>query len=368
MNILILTTHLNIGGIPRYVINLAKALADGGDRVYVASSGGQWQDELDRKGITHLTIPIKTKSILSHKIWRSFSCISGFLKGHKIDIIHANTRVTQALACILYKTRRIPYVSTFHGCYRPHFFRRLFRFQGLASIAVSIFVKNHLIDQLGISQEDIRVIYNGMDIAQYLDGGDSSQVESIKKAMPYFPLIGTISRLTSEKNIHLIIEALPQVLKRFPQARLVVLGQGRQEEELKDRAKTLDVDAKVIFLKGMHPLPVLKGLDVFITLSEGEPFGFSVIEAQAVGVPTVVSSSGALKETVQDRLTGIVLKDASPDALLEAIAMILENEELRRSIIMNARKSVEDRFTIERMASQTRSLYAQLLQRTDYDT
>ena len=194
MNILILTTHLNIGGIPRYAINLAKALADRGDNVFVASSGGKWQDELDERNITHLRIPIKTKSILSPKIVKSFSYLCDYLDNNRIDIIHANTRVTQALAYLLYKARRIPYVSTFHGCYRPHIFRRLFKFQGLASIAVSGFVKNHLIRRLGIGQKDIRVVYNGMDIVEHLNDQKFSEVESIKKTIAGSPLIGTISR------------------------------------------------------------------------------------------------------------------------------------------------------------------------------
>ena len=97
MNILIITTHLNIGGISRYVINLAKGLARGSDTVFVASSGGQWQKELSIDNITHLKIPINTKSILSFKVLKSFFILSEFLKEQKIDIIHANTRVTQSL-------------------------------------------------------------------------------------------------------------------------------------------------------------------------------------------------------------------------------------------------------------------------------
>ena len=205
MNVLILTSHLKIGGIPRYVINLAKGLKSLGDEVWVASSGGEWQVELDSQDIGHLTIPIKTKSIASPKILDSFSAISGFIEDKSIDIIHANTRVTQALAYLLYKRRNIPYVSTFHGCYRSHIVRRLLKFQGVRSIAVSNFVQSHAVERLGLDQDKTRVVYNGMDIVSCLDQAGSSQLEEIRQRLKASPLSGTFSRLTPEKNIDLII-------------------------------------------------------------------------------------------------------------------------------------------------------------------
>ncbi len=134
MNILILSTHLNPGGISRYILNLAKGLTQRAHRVWCASSCGTWLNKLD----THYRyIPMRTKSILSPKIFFSLLLIIPFIKKNKIEVVHANTRVSQCLAHLIYRFLGIPYVSTFHGFYQPSFFRRALKLAGIKTIAVS---------------------------------------------------------------------------------------------------------------------------------------------------------------------------------------------------------------------------------------
>ncbi len=361
MRILLLTTHLNVGGIPRYVINLAKFLARK-NFVIVATSGGEWEKKL--VGVSNtvvLNLPIATKSILSPKIAKSFHILSRFLKKRKVDIIHANTRVTQSLAHRLWATRKIPYVSTFHGCYRPHLFRRLFPFAGLRTIAVSNYVKDHLIRNLKIDPKKVRVIYNGIDINSFSQIDNSIKEEVLPVGFNGYPVIGMISRLAPEKNISLLIQTMPLILKKYPKAVTLILGEGKEEAKLKEMSKNLGVDNRVVFLKKLSSLVVLRNLDIFLSLSEGEPFGFSVVEAQYVGIPVIVTNSGALKEIVENRVTGVVLKRSDSKEILEAIELLLEDNDLRRRMVANAKKRVEERFSLERMGESTYQVYEEVL-------
>ncbi len=110
MKVLLLTTHLNHGGISRYVLGLAKGLKQRGHQVWVASSGGTWCHELEDLGITHKQIPIKTKSFLSPKVFLSLLALRGFIKKEGSEIIHGNTRVTQHLALLIHKFTGITYI------------------------------------------------------------------------------------------------------------------------------------------------------------------------------------------------------------------------------------------------------------------
>ncbi len=361
MRILLLTTHLNVGGIPRYVINLAKFLARK-NFVVVATSGGEWEKEL--VGVSNtvvLNLPIATKSILSPKIAKSFHLLSRFLKKRKVDIVHANTRVTQSLAHRLWVTRKIPYVSTFHGCYRPHLFRKLFPFAGLRTIAVSNYVKDHLIRNFKINPKNIRVIYNGIDISSFPQRSDSIKEKVLPISFSGYPVIGMISRLAPEKNISFFIQSMPLILKKYPEAVALILGEGREELRLKEIKKKLGLDGRVFFLKKLPSLVVLRNLDIFLSLTEGEPFGFSVVEAQYMGTPVVVANSGALKEIVEDRVTGIILKTTTPRDILEAIDLLLKDNDLRRRIVANAKKMVEERFSLEKMGKSTSQVYEEVL-------
>ncbi|OQX80791.1 MAG: hypothetical protein B6D56_04185 [Candidatus Omnitrophica bacterium 4484_70.1] len=111
MKVLILTTHLNYGGIPRYVLNLAKGLKLKEHRVWVGSSGGIWQERLKKEGIDHLYLPINTKSFLSIKVFLSLFFLVPFLLRNSIDVIIANTRVTQFLAYLVMRFFEIKYIS-----------------------------------------------------------------------------------------------------------------------------------------------------------------------------------------------------------------------------------------------------------------
>jgi len=358
----LLTTHLDVGGISRYVISLAKFLASKDNKVFIASSGGLWQYELRQvPNIKNIFIPINTKSIISPKVIKSYFVLDRFMKTQGIDIVHANTRVTQFLAYLLYKIKGIAYISTFHGCYRAHFFRRALKFEGVASIAVSNYVRDHLIDKLGIHRNRVRVVYNGIDVKDYQATGSSPAAGQIEERLIGSPVLGTVSRLTPEKNIHLLIEAMPLILKKLPNSQLVILGRGRQESYLRELTGKLDLEGKVIFLEGIAPSLVFQALDVFISLSEGEPFGLSVIEAQLSGVPVIVPGSGALGEIVDDRLTGIVLEESSPRSVCEAVNLILDNSNLRESLVANAGKKAEEHFSLEKMGESTLSLYKEVI-------
>src|SRR3990170_4572754 len=93
VNILLLSTHLNIGGIASYVVNVAKVLKKRGHRVIVSSSGGDMVRELNKAGIEHIKLNIKTKSELSPKLWFALPKLLALIRNYDIEVIHAHTRV-----------------------------------------------------------------------------------------------------------------------------------------------------------------------------------------------------------------------------------------------------------------------------------
>jgi len=120
MRILLLTTHLNIGGISTYTISLAKALRLKGHEVFVASNGGMLLPELTAAGISHIKIAILTKSELSPKVFKAILAISKITKRLDIDVIHSQTRITQVIGFFVSKLCRVPFVTTCHGFFNKN--------------------------------------------------------------------------------------------------------------------------------------------------------------------------------------------------------------------------------------------------------
>ena len=136
MNILFLTTHFNTGGITSYILTLGEALVKSGHKVWVASSGGNCVPRLESAGIRHVRINIRTKSEVSFKLWLSYGPLDRLIRKEGINIIHAQTRVTQVLGFFLSRARGVAMITTCHGFFRPRWFRKLFPCWGVAVIAI----------------------------------------------------------------------------------------------------------------------------------------------------------------------------------------------------------------------------------------
>ena len=358
MNILIITSHMNPGGISRYVINIVKGLS-GKHSLFVASSGGEWEERLEKLGCKHIFIPLSTKSIFSLKVFKSFFILKRFISAYNIDLVHAHTRVSQFLAYLIWRLLNIPYVSTFHGYYRPHIFRKIFKFEGLLTISISKAVKEHLVLELGIKSDKIRIVYNGIDKEEF----KKVDREEIKKKFNIrgSPLIGIISRLSEEKNHQVLINAFSSLINDFPDANLIIAGRGRLKNFLKDMAREKNIEDKTFFLEAFDSWEILSILDVFVLPSLKEGFGFSVIEAQYIGVPVIVSRAGGLGEIVEDKETGLVINESNSSDLYEAIKLILKDKNLRDKIITNARQKVEREFLLDKMTKGIENVYREVL-------
>src|SRR5262245_30686990 len=119
MNVLLLTNHFNTGGITSYVLNVSRGLLRNGHRVFVAGGTGNCVDYLKYYGARHVPIDIHVKSEVHPKVFNAVHPLSELVKEEHIDIIHANTRVTQVLSAFLSRQTKRPFVSTAHGFFKP---------------------------------------------------------------------------------------------------------------------------------------------------------------------------------------------------------------------------------------------------------
>ncbi|MFH1577697.1 MAG: glycosyltransferase family 4 protein [Candidatus Omnitrophota bacterium] len=355
MNILILTNHLNIGGITRYVLNLSYGLKSQGHRVFVGSSLGWGEGFLRENGISFLRLPLKTKSIFSPRLIISYFILKRFIKKHNITIIHAQTRITQFLGLLLSRSLKIAYISTFHGFYRPHLIRKMIPCLGNLTIAISRAVGQHLIDDFNLDPGNLSVIYNSVNPEFTPRGkGDSRDYACFKGS----PTLGIIARLSAEKGHVLLFSAFKQLIKDYPKARLLVVGRGKKENELKSWIEKEGLKQQVIFLGNVFNLSLLFSvLDLSILPSTLEGLGFSILEAQVNGVPVVANRIGGITEIITDRETGILVDASNPNELYKGIRLLLEDPQLRGRIINNAKQQIKEKFTLEAMTKGVEFVY-----------
>lgn len=360
MNILILTNHLNIGGITRYVLNLSYGLKKRGHNVSVGSLPGWGEKFLRENSIGFLKLPLKTKSIFSPCLISAYFILKRFIRREDIDLIHAQTRITQFLAFILSKRLNIAYVSTFHGFYRPHRMRKKIPCLGDLTIAISQAVGRHLIEDFNLEDKNLRVIYNSVSSVMP-SCAEATEVKDYA-CLKGNPTLGIIARLSEEKGHLHLFSAFRRLIKDYPQARLLVVGSGKKEKEFRDWVESNGLASHIIFLGNVPELrPLFKIIDISVLPSSLEGLGFSILEAQANGVPVVASSAGGISEIVKDSQTGILVEPGDADGLYRGIKLLLEDTALREEIVNNSRTQVEEKFNLDRMVSLTESVYKEAL-------
>ena len=162
-------------------------------------------------------------------------------------------------------------------------------------------------------------------------------------------IIGTVKTLEPKYGIEYLIRAFKILGLKYPELPLVlhIAGKGSLEDRLKELSKELAIEDKVKFLGFIDhsKIPnVLNTFSVYVAVSIEESFGVAVVEAEACGVPVVVSNIGGLTEVVKDGETGFIVPPKEPKATAEAIERILLDEKLRQKLSINARKFILEKY------------------------
>lgn len=359
MNILYLTNHLNIGGISSYVFTLGKGLKAKGHNIYIASSGGEMLNAFMREGINYIRIPIKTKKEVSPKILASFFKLLGVIKQEKIDVIHSNTRVTQVLGCLLQRFSGKPHISTCHGFFKRRISRLVFPCWGYKVIAISDAVREHLEHDFKVAPDRIKLINSGLDVDRFRVQGSDYRIQKKKElGIGGYPAVGIVARLSEEKGHICLIQAMKKVLEKIPGTQLLIVGDGKMKNKLLKLVKSLGLENKILFLSSVaDTMQILPVLDIFVLPSSKEGLGLSLMEAMAAGLGVIGSDIGGIKSLIKDGKTGLLVKPNDSVGLSSAIISLLQDEEKRKALGVNAREFIAHNFSAEKMISDTQELY-----------
>lgn len=363
MNILLLSTHLNAGGITSYLLTLSKGLIDQGHAVHVASSGGDTENEFIAMGAIFLKLNIRTKSELSPKLYNALGLLKKYIEENSIHVIHSQTRITQVMGQLLMKSTGCPYLSTCHGYFKARLSRRIAPCWGRDVIAISEAVRGHLKKDFEVLEENIVLIPNGIDLNKFQLITDDKR-RSVRAELHLSddePVLGIIARLSDIKGQDILIPAMKQVAKEVSNVKLLIVGEGRMESSLKEMVQSLKLNDHIFFYPVVNQtVKYLSALDIFVMPSRQEGLGLSVMEAQACGLPAVASNVGGLPSLIKNGTTGILVEPQNPDALGKALVELLKNPQGWKPMGLAARKFIEETYPSGKMVDKTIELYRRL--------
>jgi glycogen(starch) synthase len=242
-------------------------------------------------------------------------------------------------------------------------------------ITVSYAMKDELI-QLGFPKDKIEVAYNGVDPQKY--DPESVSGEQVRKIKAFYGLkdddfmILFLGRLVGVKGVDKLIMAMPHVLSKIPNARLVIVGVGDQQEYLINLTRTMRLNEYVRFRFDFIPeeerILHYAACDVAVFPSYYEPFGIVALEAMSMEKPVVVGAAGVsgMREIVvccSDEQCGYHIDPNNPSDIAWGIISALENSERKKWLGKNGRKRVINEFTWNKIAEKTVQLYEEVSKR-----
>ena len=228
-------------------------------------------------------------------------------------------------------------------------------------VTVSHHVGEYLISA-GVPADHITAVPTGIDLSRYLGNENGGSLRAELGLPADVPLIGTVAILRRKKGHAELLEAVPLVLARFPEAHFVFAGDGPQQQNLEQRISELGLQGKVHML-GLRRdvVNVLQSLDLFVLPTHQEALGTAFIEAAAVGIPAIGTRVDGVPEAIADGETGLLVPLEDSSAIAAAIIALLADPARRRAMGEAAQARVRKLYSREVMVQNMLALYQRLL-------
>lgn len=295
-------------------------------------------------------------------IWR----LRAFLKKGGFDIIHSNLFTANLWGRLAAFGLKIPFVVTVHNIHSRHnptqarieiFFDRLLVRTTSLLINVSKEVETSMLRDVGLPRTKLCTIENGI---VFPEPGDLPSKQEARKTLGFSDdekLLVVIGRFAAAKNHTTFISSLPAVRERFPKLKVLLVGNGEKEGEIRETIAKYDLGDTVILLGLRRDIPtILSASDILVIPSIWEGLPIVMLEAMAAGTPVIATRVGGIPDALTDGSTGILTTPDAPsltDAMVRGLSDLPHMEEMARE----AQKVASNRYNIKRTAARYTDVY-----------
>lgn len=236
---------------------------------------------------------------------------------------------------------------------------------GDRTVVVSEEVKQFCIEHRSMRPEKVEVIPNGIPLDDFRDVSDKA-VEQVAHELGLGsggPIVGTVARLDEGKGISYFLDAVPAIKAEIPEAKFLIVGDGKLRGELEERTEQLGVSEDVVFTGERRDVPRLyKVMDVKVISSIHEGGPLTLFEAMAAGTPIVATPVGMVEELIEDGESGVLVQSQRPEEIAGAVLDLLGDRGRRSDIANEAKKRVLE-YDIKTSMRRIEDIYREVLNR-----
>ncbi len=362
MNILLTNSSNMYGGGEFYVLEVAKELTRRKHNVMVSCKPDNLlKQKCDAAGVR--TIPVDFP--VMGKLARFIQQLKDIVKREHIEIVHTNTnydRTAGAFAARLAGAKHVTNVHSFHSLQYnlTHIIRNKWATDHF--LVDGICVKELLVIEDKIAPEKISVVYLGVDPESMKNSPIlRKQVRDRYALTDEHIVIGNVGRLVPMKGQQYLVESFGLISAKFPNARLLLVGDGELLESLQAKSKQLGIIDKVVFAGFSDDLvSMYSSFDLYAHSSVeggGETFPFAVLQALSQELPVVITKVGDVPAMVDEGVNGFVVEEKNTTLFAERLSRLLVDETLRRAMSQASRKRLLKLFTTGTMVDGIEKVY-----------
>lgn len=315
-------------------------------------------------------VPVERRTIRRHIDPTLTPWLNGRLRQRKPDILHTHLIHADLYGTLAAWGTGVRVISSRHNddpfrATTPY--RQLIRFLWQltdAGIAISSAVARFSIDTEGAPADKLNVVHYGIAHQRPVIDKKAARAELCSELQLSHDVVifGIVARLIAQKGIDDGLRAFRRVVDVFPDAHLVVAGDGTLRQVLETETERLQLVNNVHFLGWRsNALQVMAALDVFLMPSLWEGFGLTLLEAMSVSVPVVATSVSAIPEIIVHQETGLLVPPRDVVALAEAMTLLVQDSALRHHMGMLGEDRLETHFSADRMIDQTLAVYQRVV-------
>lgn len=371
-----------VGGIASHCLGLARALADLRHEVHIFTLDfpGTPAYEETEEGVkihrvaSELGHPnfLTWVLLFNHFIEKRIADVS---QNVKFAVLHVHDWLTAPSGIAFKRSIGKPMVLTMHstehgrsGVHNPDSstidgLEWWAAYEASKVITTSDSMKSEVCGHFRLPWEKVEIIPNAVDSDKYHGSVERGAVRARYGVQPHEKLVLSVGRLVPQKGIEYLIRAVPNVVRRFPEAKFVIVGEGWYRDHLQYLAGTTGQAWRINFT-GFIPdhelIALTMSADVLAISSIYEPFGIVALEGMAAGVPVVASQVGGLAEIIDHDKTGVLVYSRNPDSLAWGIKHVLSNPDHARWLVQNARETAQKAYSWKAIAKRTVNLYREV--------
>lgn len=370
------------GGTEKQAMNLIRRLDRSVFDLRIASLDrqGHYLPELLERGIDVAEYPVRS-FFRPHFAWQQ-ARLYARLRRERTQVVHSYNFYANVFATLAARAAGVPLVIASirdRGAYLTPLQKQVQRHAcSLADLVLvnAESVREWLLEQ-GYNESRIREVRNGVDVSEYMQDGSATCDLRAQFGLPASsPLIMMLTRITPGKGIDDLMQAAVKVTRRFPAARVVIVG---DKQDADNRGRTfvnpeyrrlralrdkLGLSEQVIFTGYRQDVPgLLAQANLSILPSYSEGMSNTLLESMAAGLPVIATRVGGNPELITDQVTGLLVRPGDVQGLADAMCGLLQYPDRAKAMGRRARESVRKNFSFDEMATVTQRIYIEHLER-----